>query len=331
MIVKNEEDVLERCLDSLDGIAEELIIVDTGSSDNTKAIAAKYTDQIYDFKWIDDFAAARNYSFSKATMDYIYCPDADEVLDEENRKKFFALKKTLLPEIEIVQMFYEGQLNHGTVYNYDKELRPKLFKRLRTFRWINPIHESVDLNPLVYDSDIVISHRPLSLHANRDIDIFEKMIRRGQRLSSKLRTFYAKELLLYGNESNFENAIPVYKEIWESSESSLDDKSEALIILCASARRTNNISDFFKYTLKASGLNLEISEIYCELGAYYETIGDYNEAHLWYYNAAFTSSAELIVSYKDHLPLKGLIRCCTKLGHENLAEEYNAELKRRAN
>ena len=69
MIVKNEETVLSRCLDSIASLVDEIIIVDTGSTDKTKSIAAKYTTHIYSFSWIDDFSAARNYSFSKATMD----------------------------------------------------------------------------------------------------------------------------------------------------------------------------------------------------------------------------------------------------------------------
>jgi glycosyltransferase involved in cell wall biosynthesis len=66
MIVKNEESVLGRCLDSVKDIVDEIIIVDTGSSDKTKEIAAKYTNRIYDFEWIDDFSVARNFSFEKA-------------------------------------------------------------------------------------------------------------------------------------------------------------------------------------------------------------------------------------------------------------------------
>ena len=124
MIVKNEEKHLARCLDTVQDLMDEIIIVDTGSVDRTKEIAARYTDRIYDFAWIDDFSAARNFAFSMAGCDYIYSADADEVLDEENHEKFRLLKENLLPEIEIVQMYYGNQLAFGTVYNFDRELRP---------------------------------------------------------------------------------------------------------------------------------------------------------------------------------------------------------------
>ena len=104
MIVKNEQDILARCLDSYAGTYDELIIVDTGSTDNTKEIAAHYTDKIYDFEWINDFSAARNFAFSKAGCDYIFSADADEVLDDTNNYALRELKHMLLPEIDIVQM-----------------------------------------------------------------------------------------------------------------------------------------------------------------------------------------------------------------------------------
>ena len=81
MIVKNEERVLKRCLDSVRDLVDEIIIVDTGSTDATKRIAAGYTDKIYDFTWIDDFSAARNFAFSKATKEYIYSAEIGEGLD----------------------------------------------------------------------------------------------------------------------------------------------------------------------------------------------------------------------------------------------------------
>lgn len=196
MIVKNEEKILARCLDSVADLVDEIVIVDTGSTDATKKIAANYTDKIYDFTWVDDFSAARNFAFSKAEKDYIYTADADEVMDEENRKRFCELKEVLLPEIEIVQMKYGNQLSHGTAYNFDEEYRPKLFKRLREFTWIEPIHEMVRLDPVVFDSDIVIGHYPENNHCKRDFATFQKHIHKGLRLSKRLHHMYAMELYM---------------------------------------------------------------------------------------------------------------------------------------
>ena len=71
MIVRDEEAVLERCLESVSDAVEEIIIVDTGSVDRTKEIAAKFTEHIYDMPWKGDFSAARNFAFAKATKEYL--------------------------------------------------------------------------------------------------------------------------------------------------------------------------------------------------------------------------------------------------------------------
>lgn len=102
MIVKNEEDVLERCLKSVAGLVDEIIIVDTGSTDRTREIATHFTNQIFDFPWQDDFSAARNEAFSHASMDYCMWLDADDVFLEEDHKAFLNLKETLDPTVSVV-------------------------------------------------------------------------------------------------------------------------------------------------------------------------------------------------------------------------------------
>jgi glycosyltransferase involved in cell wall biosynthesis len=215
MIVKNEEKNLAGCLDCLKAIADEIIIVDTGSADKTKEIAKQYTDKVYDFEWVEDFAAARNFAFSKATMDYIYSADADERLDTENQAKFLQLKEILLPEIEIVQMYYCNQLENNTIYSFDKEYRPKLYKRLREFVWREKIHEAVTLSPIVFDSDIEIIHKPHGNHGGRDLQIFAKMVADGEMISKRLREIYAKELFIAGCESDFERRKIFLKHGWK--------------------------------------------------------------------------------------------------------------------
>ncbi|WP_099361310.1 tetratricopeptide repeat-containing glycosyltransferase family 2 protein [Fredinandcohnia onubensis] len=94
MIVKNEEKVIERCLSSIVNLVDEIIVVDTGSTDNTIELVAQYTKSIYEFEWINDFSAARNYAASKASGEWILVLDADEYIDEENFKEFILeLKK----------------------------------------------------------------------------------------------------------------------------------------------------------------------------------------------------------------------------------------------
>lgn len=82
MIVKNEEEILEKCLQHLIPFGYEIIIADTGSTDRTKEIALKYTDKVYDYTWNQDFAAARNFSVSLAANDYILCIDSDEIVTQ---------------------------------------------------------------------------------------------------------------------------------------------------------------------------------------------------------------------------------------------------------
>lgn len=307
MIVKNEEAVLARCLDSIADLMDEIIIVDTGSTDHTKEIAAKYTSQVYDFKWTSDFSAARNFSFSKANMDYIYAADADEVLDDFNHERFLRLKNALLPEIEIVQMKYVTDADFDTVLNAKKEYRPKLFKRLRTFTWVDPVHETVRLTPVIFDSDVEILHKPQNFHSKRDFSIFIKNFQSGHELSPKIRTMYAKELLKTGDTKDFQDAKPIFQYILEHDLSD-DAMKEASCVLAHVYRLEDNKNEFFKLTMKDM-LTTPCSEICYELGTYFLAQKDLNEAVIWFYNAAYETESILDVHTSGDLPLYGLVEC----------------------
>lgn len=307
MIVKNEEAVLKRCLDSIADLMDEIIIVDTGSTDRTKEIAADYTSKIYDYRWANDFSAARNFSFSKATMEYIYAADADELLDEENHMRFLRLKQALLPEIEIVQMKYINCSEFNTVLNSQKEYRPKLFRRLRTFTWIDPIHETVRLQPVIFDSDVEILHKPQSLHSKRDFSIFVKAFEHDGQFSPKIRSMYARELLKTGDTKDFLNAKPVFEAILENDTTD-NARKEASCILAHIYRLEGNKNEFFKLTMKDM-LTTPCSEICYELGTYFLAERDYAEAVLWFYNAAYETASILDVHTGGDLPLLSLTEC----------------------
>lgn len=304
IIVKNEEKNLADCLDCLQSVADEIVIVDTGSADKTKEIAAQYTDKIYDFTWVNDFSAARNFAFSKATMDYIYSADADERLDKENQAKFLQLKEALLPEIEIVQMYYCNQLEHNTIYSYDKEYRPKLYKRVRRFVWQEKIHEAVALTPVVYDSDIEIIHKPHDNHGSRDLQIFAQMVENGEAISKRLQEIYAKELYIIGKKSDFENAEAFFKICVEEAREE-DELMQAACVLARHYRLKGNDAEFLKYALKVTALN-SCSEMCYELGEYFYERKDFAEAAMWYYNAANETQPLLSLSCKEELAVKRL-------------------------
>lgn len=322
MIVKNEEKILARCLDSVADLMDEIIIVDTGSSDSTKAIAARYTEQIYDFEWIGDFAAARNFAFSKANMQYIYSADADEVLDEDNREAFCRLKETLLPQIDIVQMYYANQLSHGTIYNYDRELRPKLFKRLRTFQWQGAIHEQIGLEPVIFDSDIEICHMPESNHKDRDLAAFAHMTEGGCRLDGRLHNIYAKELFISGEDRDFAAAREFFRQSCQDVERSEDEVKEAACVAARAARICGDMEDFFKYAMKVVACD-GCSEICCELGEYYLDKGDIDEAIIWFYNAVYETGCILNIHSGGDIPLVRLAECYRLAGNEEQAAEYD--------
>lgn len=322
MIVKDEEKILRRCLDSLKGLAEEIIIVDTGSTDATREIASEYTELIFDYTWNYDFSAARNYSFSKATMDYIYVADADEVMDEENRKRFLQLKQNLLSEIEIVQMKYANQLSFNTTYNFDEEYRPKLYKRIRNFCWTDPLHESVTLSPVIYDSDIVIKHMPVSNHAGRDFAAFRKAIDSLGKLSPKLNEMYAKELFIAGEKIDFENAFSYYKAYADQEEGNDRERKIYECILVKCYRLQGDISGMMKYSLRNIADGKGSAEVCYELGEYFFSVEDYREATIWYYNAAYETQCELNIHYGGDYPLKRLTQCYHKLGNREQEEAF---------
>ncbi len=328
MIVKNEEKILRRCLDSVADLVDEIVIVDTGSTDRTKSIAAEYTKAVYDFAWIDDFSAARNFAFSKATKEYIYSADADEVLDEENREKFRVLKEKLLPEIEIVQMKYGGQLKFQTVYNFDEEYRPKLFKRQREFVWQEPVHEAVRLEPVVYDSDIVITHLPENSHAKRDLMTFLKHCRMGYHLPQRLHNMYARELLMAGDAEDFAGAEEFFAVSAADGSRTWGEIAEACCVVAHAARLAGDTIKFFKYISKVIAEEAN-SEACCEMGHFYEEIEDWEEAAVWYYNAVYETQPILNIRAGGAESLEGLIRCYEKLGYEGQAEIYRGELAKR--
>lgn len=161
MIVKNEEKVLERCLSSVVHLVDEIIVVDTGSTDNTKKIASKYTENIYDFEWVNDFSAARNFAASKATGKWILVLDADEFVDEENFNTFIQELKVDGDRYDAYTakiINFTGNFGESLIQNY----HDRIYKNNGEICYFRHIHEqfkSIKGEQLkIKNSSLVIFH-----------------------------------------------------------------------------------------------------------------------------------------------------------------------------
>ena len=144
MIVKNEEDNLSRCLKSVTDFVDEIVIVDTGSTDETKRIALKFTDKIYDLVWeeedgLGNFARARNYSVDKASGDFVFWIDADEQL-ENGDSLFKFLLSDYYDGLLLKQRQCMSEQSHKMGINVDV-MHDRLFKKDVGIRFSGVVHE----------------------------------------------------------------------------------------------------------------------------------------------------------------------------------------------
>jgi tetratricopeptide (TPR) repeat protein len=161
MIVRNEENVLATSLVSIARLADEIIIVDTGSTDRTAETGLAHSARVVPFRWCDDFSAARNESLRHASGDWIFWLDADEFLDEPNREKLRILLSTLRLEPAAYTMTQRSPGADGMSAVCVPQIR--LFRRDPAIRWEYRVHEQLlpsvrRAGHKVRGTDIVISH-----------------------------------------------------------------------------------------------------------------------------------------------------------------------------
>lgn len=132
IITKNAENDLKNCLESVKDVVDEIILVDTGSKDNTKKIAFEYKAKIFDYDWQDNFSEARNYSLSKVTTDWVLILDSDEILVDKNNK----IKEIINTTYKKIPMFFVDILTYTDKQNEEFKLYQK---KIRLF----PNHSNI--------------------------------------------------------------------------------------------------------------------------------------------------------------------------------------------
>ncbi|WP_197029184.1 glycosyltransferase [Alicyclobacillus macrosporangiidus] len=328
MIVKNEEETLGRCLESVADLVDEIIIVDTGSTDSTKEIARKWTPHVLDFEWIDDFAAARNFSFSHASMEYILWLDADDVLLEPDRQKFLHLKQNLDSAVDVVSMYYH--LAFDSEGNVTASLRRnRLAKRSKGFRWYGAVHEYLAVNGSVLNSDIAITHLPVKHDSDRNLRIYERRLAAGE-------TFTPRDLFYYANEcfdhQNYERAIEYYTKFLNSKQGWIEDIIATCGKLADCYFHLGDMERAKEYALKSFEYDTPRAEFCCRLGYGFMQQGEWNKAVFWYKLATEVEKSKDSWGYFNDacwtwLPHLQLCVCYYHLGEYELAYKHNEKAR----
>jgi len=266
LIVKNEEDVLDRCLNSMKGAYDELVIVDTGSTDRTVEIAKKHGAKVYHFDWIDDFAAARNFSFSKASHDWIMWVDADDVLMPGDAERFRKVVNREMNNENVIginmpYIYSHESVGSGEIPNF-KYHRLRIIKKGKG-KWRGRVHEYIE-----HDTTKTIKTDEIDFHHYRDEGKGTQNTARNMRILKKILEdctpeerprylfYYGKECMYNGKlkeaEKTFLEYIPISN--W------VPEKHRAMYELAVCCQWQGRIDDAKKYAFDA----IRIDENYCD-------------------------------------------------------------------
>ena len=325
MIVKNEETHIARCLDSVAELVEEIIIVDTGSTDRTVEIVSNYTSKIYSYPWKDDFSDARNYSFSQASMDYCMWMDADDVLEESEKDRFLQLKKSLSPDTDIVMMKYNTSFDEAGKPSFSY-FRERWIRNCTQYRWIGEVHEVIPPNGRIIYSDIAICHKKLGAgDPDRNLKIYQKMISDGKPLEPRQQYYYGRELYYH---KQYKEAVFVLEKFLLSAEGWIENKIEACSICANCYYQLGQEQSALNTLLRSMSFDLPRADLCCDIGKYFLEHGNYHNAIYWYETALNTPKNEysggfLLPDCYDYVPFLQLCVCYDRLGERQKAKEYN--------
>ena len=320
MIVRDEAPVLGRCLASICKAVDEIILVDTGSLDRTREIAADFTDKIYDFPWVDDFAAARNFAFSKAQGDYQMWLDADDVVPPESADALLHLKEHLTADVVMMpyQVAFDPAGNPTLTY-----YRERLLRRACGFRWEGAVHEAITPAGEILYAEIPIEHRKLHVNdPDRNLRIFGQLLANGTSLSARERFYYSRELYYHERYADAAQSFRLFLD----SDGWVEDKIQACLLLSKCEQHLGN-ADAARLALCRSFLmDVPRAEICCEIGRLCMEQSCWEQAIFWYtaaIHAPFPADGFQDGDCHDYIPYLQLCVCYDRLGNLPKAQAYN--------
>ena len=326
LIVKNEERVLARCLECVDKFADEIIIVDTGSVDKTEEIAKKYTDKVYDFTWTGNFSDARNFSFSKATKDYIMWLDADDYISPNNITKILKLKAQPTDTHVFMLKYVMKDKSGNTTLEFFRE---RILKNRCGFTWHGFVHEVITPKGKIEYLDIEIEHRKINAgNPKRNLNLYNIAKKNGIKFSAREQYYYARELY-YNNY--FYSSEKAFKKYLSLNNKYPPDITGAYLMLTkiyisrSSFERAKNI--LFDYLKKYSPTH----EIINTLAYLYDIEGDITNA-IFYYSASLNCEIQQLGFINPDefafIPHVELSRLYYKQGNFDLAKYHHNQAKK---
>ncbi len=325
MIVRDEAQHLAACLESVRGAVDEIIILDTGSTDETKEIARKYTDRVFDYVWQDDFAAARNAAFSYAQKPYLLWMDADDVIEGSEREKLIALRPALDGSIDAVMMPYVCAVREdGTpALVFDRE---RIVRREAGFCFEGAVHEAMSVSGNVIREDIAIHHTGQhSERSNRrNLAIYERLIASGAPMAARDWHYYARELM---NAGRVEEAEKTFARVTGMNCWSVI-RVDALINRARCLLALGRTEEARAQLLCALAVDAPSAELLCTLGACEMQAGKDASALLWYRAARLaekpiTSGAFICADHYDYIPAMQLCVLLDRMGRRKEAAMEN--------
>lgn len=323
MIVRDSSKTLEKCLSSIRPAVDEIIVVDTGSVDNTMEIARKYADKVFTFKWIDDFAAARNFAFSKIKTPYGFWVDSDDYMLPEDVAKMKALDLTNIDTV--IGQYHYAHDEFGKVMCIVP--RERIVRMSLNPTWHEEIHEYLDILGRQYISDFAIQHNKQHGTSDRNLKILERIVKRDP--SKHRNVFYlGKE---YYDSGKSDEALVWLEKFVNMPGSWWEDVYRAYMDIGLIYLNKGNEEKFKENILKSINLEDRRAEPYYQLAFYYQCRNQWDKAIQWYEMCLnVRRPAGLLASYQPEyytwLPALQLCVCYNAIGDMKKAYEYNKKV-----
>ena len=315
MIVRNEQKVLARALACARKFADEIIVVDTGSSDDSKDIAAGFGAKVFDFEWADDFADARNYSFSLASGEYVMWLDADDVVDDASAAE---IRRTVQSGgFDVAMLPYRS----GAV----TYMRERIMRRDMHFKWQGAVHEVIAPRGKVVYGNAVVTHKKMSGgDPLRNLFIYQKLIARGICLDERQKFYYGRELFY---NAMYRQAVAVLEDFLNGDGWAVN-KAEACRTLYMCHKNLGDGDAALTALVRAFVWMTPRAQDCCLLAAEFAERGDLDGGEYWYRRALDSPEKREDGGFVDEsfatvVPMLGMAVICDRRGDYAAANEWN--------